>query len=286
MKPPTVNEGHVVMGDRARGDIKGMTVPGVVTSLESEANEAYATFDARLRSGLGAYTPAQQLVERALEEICCQMLYWPKYLDIPLSAPYESRSRRGDVTYSMDEKGNPFTILPGELDYDLKAKVVLSPNELIDDSSKITNATNMVQYLGVDKAYALEMAGESDPEKIAIDKAVEILADTEIAGEAMKIQAQKETEAKLIASGVGADLLPILADPQIGPQIVQALTQMAQGIVQQAEQQQAAPAGEVPMSSPDTPQGLMGVEGAGYDASQGGMPAATANPSGNAQANV
>lgn len=284
MNPPQVNESHVMMGDRARGDVKGMTVPGVVTSLDSAANEAYATFDQRLKSGLSAYEPYKQMAERVHEEVFCHMLYWAKYLDKPISSPYMKRGRNGVRSFSYGKNGEAFEIKPNEYDYDIKVSVNLKAEQPLDDQQRITAAVNAVQYLGWPAARANEHIGENDPEELEKEKAEELLRQTAIQGEALKMNAQSQVEAQAITAGL-ADIIPYALDPVIGPQIKQLLDAVV-GQIQDNQQAQAqAPQGQEPLPNPENTQGMLGVEGQGFNAAQGGQPAATANPKANTREN-
>lgn len=268
--PPMVNEGQVTMGDRARGDLRSMTVPDVVMNLSSAANEAYATFDQRLKSGMAAYEPFKGLAELAHSDIFSMMLYWSKYLKSDLKGP--RIEERGGVRSFVS--GDEFVLKPETIDYNARVRVELSGNKPLDDVQKLTAASQAVQYLNMSTADALERVGERNPQDLEKNKALEMLRMSRLQSEIQVMQAQAQYESQLALAGL-RDVAALVSDPQIGPQVAQMLQQMLQQQQNPQPQMQGIPTESAEMMSAG---GIPTVGGMGFDPNQGGIPPAMADP--------
>jgi len=149
----------------------------------------------------------------------------------------------------------------------------LNPDMPVDRQSQVITASTAVRDLGWSQAYANEMLGETDPEKIFTDAALEAMKKTKVEGLLQMQQAEDQLEAQAILQGQANVLAAVQQFPEIAELVQQLIGQLMQ-------QQQGGGGGQPPQPTPNpgTPQGLEGIGGQENNPAVGGQPPAQGVP--------
>lgn len=228
------------------------SVPPILMNVEANPGESYSGYNLRMQSAIGQLLPYKREGERWWEKAYELMLLWCHYTGEDLKG------------YSVLKNGDKELLTLGADEIDpknIRVKVELVPGLPSDRLQKVNAATLLAKQANVPLRKVYEELGYSDPEGLKDDWMREQFDLAELQGIVTRIQAEASGELQQMAA------------------------QMAQGIIQQAMQEQQGVPPEVSGAQgapPATgPQGMAGVEGQGVNPAEGGIPPAMINPNAN-----
>jgi hypothetical protein len=228
--------------DRQLTDMSRATIPSVLVTAEALPDEPFAGFNQRIQQAMASLMPYKFLAERWFEEAYRLMLYWAEETNTPIQG------------YNPDEEESQLYIInPADIKKDrVYLSVALQQDVPIDKQQRMQTAIAAATNLKIPTRDILEMLGETDPERKINEWMHEQMDNAYFQGVLQHItfQAQQAIEETQQVAAFEA---------QMQVQAQQAQEQLAQ----QGQPQQQGGVEQ-------------GVEGAAFDPSQGGQPAAQA----------
>lgn len=229
--------------------MKKATIADVlITAQPVSGEQAYASYQLQVQQAVASLGPYRMLAERFYKQLYRTMLLWTHYTG-------------GDIRAFGDDL-EAFSIDSEEIEPSrIKISVEITPDVPADRVQRITAATNMSERLEYPRRRILEFLGETDPEGAIEEYRQEALERADFEGWLEAVRADTSGE------------------------LQQFLTQMAEGLHQQMMAEQAAtPTERGEMANAprieETPRGIEGVEGQGFNPALGQQPPVTASPAG------
>jgi hypothetical protein len=211
------------------------TLPVVLTTLQPESGEAYASFSLRFASALGVLAPFTKLAEDATAETAEKMLLWSYHTKNSLSAFGRGKSDYGkQYTVPWDE------IEPEQIYITCEYR----PDTPTDKIGKINAGQMAVVGLGASKEWALEEIGVENPNMILEQRMYEQLVENKLAIIMQKEQAMAQLEIQQMQAEIQQGMQQAQADAQMQMQQLQGM---------------------------GNPQGIPGAEGQEFNPAMGGM---------------
>jgi len=181
--PPGIDQG---LGDALEilsGMIGKETVARMIQNPEMKADVPFSAMNLIFQLGANTLTPYKNLAEKALADICRQMLLWVTEYNVPL------------VSYSKekDEKGRQIIIDPKDFDVDnLFITVVLTADVPTDKTARVNAAVMMNQRLNYPSSRGLEQVGVSDPAQAIKEYQAELMDQAALEVEISEMRARSE----------------------------------------------------------------------------------------------
>jgi len=252
--------------DRLRADMERSTVSSILQGGgQLGANLAFASLNLATQTAVGALKPPKELAESALAEIFTIVMLWAKHTEIPLMG-YNSN------TSDKEKFGEQIVIDPDlYTEETIFLSVELTPDVPTDRQQRANAASMMIQW-GYPVEMALQDVGVDNP-----GAAIETWYQEKLLENRMQLAMEREKA----AFELEIQYEKAMQDIEIEVQRMQAL------------QPQQPPAENTPLEA-QPGQGGAGLNaqmlaqlmqgenpgGVGFDANQGGIPTAMANPSG------
>jgi hypothetical protein len=215
--------------------LQGTTSASALGNLSKYSNTAFSTMNAIVQVEMGKLNPQLNIIQDTIADQCYLFCEWTKHTKIPLQAWRGDSKKLRDVDLP---RGEEIQISDGDYDlYRLFIKCMVTPETPTDQMQRV-NIVEKLVTLGMSMEEALEMMNVPHPELQKDKRILEMLKDGKIQALIAKWNALAQAEAQM----------------------------EAQAAMQAAQPQPPPQGGEPP------PDAYGGMEGAGVDPAQGGMP--------------
>jgi len=275
LPPPELDRALFELSNWITTNVEKSTVPRVLQG-GNVPSQTFSTLNLTVQSGMQVVEPYKQLAERWLEDAARLALKWVAYDKKALSAiaPDDGISEGGEVA----KRVKTFVLDPTKFDADaLIIAAELEPDLPVDRTARI-NGARMLQEMGMPARVSWEELGEKDATGLQREARFEqlerffferfmnqIKMSDELAmqqkSQAMQMEMQMAAQQAMQQQQAPPPPQPTAAPPAEPPPWA------AQGV---------GPTGQEPV--PGTPPGMEGIEGQGWNPSQGGTPPSQANP--------
>jgi len=280
MEPPAIDQGLIQLSNWVQAASEKSTIPRVLQGGNTP-NAAFASLNLAVQSGMITIDPYKKLAEQWLSDAVIQMLLWVKKVGDPVEA---FEQKKDEVTGKMSLE--TYTLNPDDInEKGMRIDVTLEADIPVDRQSKIQGAS-VLQKMGMPKRAALEAVGETDANALLDEARYEAFEDFFLQRIFSKLSQQDQLEFMGKQQEMQMQAQMAMQEQQMAMQ--QAQQQQAQQPPQQPEvpfPQYRPPGSEMeetgqpgPEVAAGTPPGIEGVEGGGWDPSQGGLPPALAQP--------
>lgn len=243
-QPPTnLDPQALQLLDGLANDLAATTSASALGNLSRYSNTAFSTMNAIVQVEMGKLNPQKNIIQDSIADECFLFCEWTKFTKQPLQA---WRTEAGKVGEREKPRGQEIQIAPKDYDLDrLFISCAITPETPTDAMQQMTVTEKLVQ-LGMSAEEALERMNVPHAELQKDKRNMELLKDGILNAVIQKITTLQNGQAEV------------------------EIQKMMQEIQMQAQQQQQAAGGPGGAPAPGGPFG--GMQGAGFDPSQGGTP--------------